>query len=236
VWIDESLLQVEPAGLERGGRHDFLKEVTPLAGIWGDWVPGSEDGRTIEFAMCPPDTYANGLRMRVEAHQGGDFDDTALNAVILHCVYADGTEPDQGSEIMPTEGYYGTWHPYTTCSTGPLAGIAVKFEQSQGGGLDDGHDDTAANDLKGICVSGERLEQAQQANGAGGGAPGGERYGTWGGVDENEDSDQSLEQVIEASKCPAGSAVCGLRVRLEDKQKSGDDSAMNGISLACCRY
>jgi len=35
--------------------------------------------------------------------------------------------------------------------------------------------------------------------------------------------------------CPTGTYVCGARVRFEWDQGGGDDTAMNGIQLACCR-
>ena len=35
--------------------------------------------------------------------------------------------------------------------------------------------------------------------------------------------------------CPDGTAVCGLSIRVEDLQADGDDSAMNGLALHCCK-
>ena len=75
--------------------------------------------------------------------------------------------------------------------------------------LGEGHDDTAANDLNASCASGEELH-----------APGGLGWGSF----------------SEMQYCPAGSAVCGAQVRFEGKQGDDDDTAMNGISLACCAY
>jgi Vitelline membrane outer layer protein I (VOMI) len=36
------------------------------------------------------------------------------------------------------------------------------------------------------------------------------------------------------AKCPTGSAVCGMQSRVEGRQGSGDDTAMNGVRLMCC--
>ena len=77
------------------------------------------------------------------------------------------------------------------------------------GKLGEGHDDTAANDLLASCVSGQTIQ-----------APGG--LG-WGGFSAMQ-------------RCPSGSAVCGARIRIEGSQGDGDDTAMNGIELACCSY
>lgn len=36
--------------------------------------------------------------------------------------------------------------------------------------------------------------------------------------------------------CPANHYVCGARARVEKKQGSGDDTAMNGMQLLCCSF
>lgn len=38
----------------------------------------------------------------------------------------------------------------------------------------------------------------------------------------------------DVQECPAGTAVCGLRTRVEPSQGSRDDTALNGMELACC--
>jgi hypothetical protein len=69
-------------------------------------------------------------------------------------------------------------------------------------------DDTGANDVKFLCSNGAEIAAS---NGGG--------WGSWGSY----------------TSCPAGTAVCGLSIRLEDKQGSnGDDTAMNGLELHCC--
>ena len=36
--------------------------------------------------------------------------------------------------------------------------------------------------------------------------------------------------------CPAGTYVCGLETRFEGDQKGGDDTALNGIKMQCCKF
>ena len=36
--------------------------------------------------------------------------------------------------------------------------------------------------------------------------------------------------------CPSGQYVCGMRVRIEDQQGDGDDTAMNSVRLQCCSF
>lgn len=40
--------------------------------------------------------------------------------------------------------------------------------------------------------------------------------------------------------CPLGSAVCGVRTKLEESQGGGvfggDDTALNGIQFSCCTF
>ena len=36
--------------------------------------------------------------------------------------------------------------------------------------------------------------------------------------------------------CPANTAVCGVQVRVEGQQGSNDDTAFNGLQIACCTF
>jgi hypothetical protein len=171
--------------------------------------------------------------------------------------------PDQVAVLRPGEGYWGTWRTPAYCKPGSWAvGYRMRVEPSQGGGDDtalnsvqilcrnpvtlatewissyDGiwgnwhssatcsglgkhltgarmrieppqgsGDDTAANDVQFSCGGSSTIH-----------APGGQGWGSW----------------LNWATCPAQSAVCGLAVRFEESQGSGDDTAMNGLELECC--
>ncbi len=72
-------------------------------------------------------------------------------------------------------------------------------------------DDSSANDVKMACSDGDYIQ-----------ATGGGEWGEW---------------ASEYEMCPAGTAVCGIRSRFEKYQgDDGDDTAMNGLNLACCAF
>lgn len=131
-------------------RTDYVTEVTPGVGYWGDWS---------RWRMCPAGQYAYGYTMRVEGRQGGD-DDTALNAVELAC----GTwDRKSTTSIQPHPGYWGTWQPWANCVRGAINGMRIDIEPPIDG------DDTAANNIKAACIDGTEIQ-----------APGGMGWGTVG--------------------------------------------------------
>jgi pimeloyl-ACP methyl ester carboxylesterase len=68
-------------------------------------------------------------------------------------------------------------------------------------------DDTGGNSVSGRCSDGTNIQ-----------APGGMSYGSWNNT----------------VTCDAGSSVCGINVRFESGQGSGDDTALNAVQFACC--
>ncbi|MGC4064455.1 MAG: hypothetical protein QM784_07390 [Polyangiaceae bacterium] len=168
---------------------------------------------------------------------------------------------DFSTEIDVYTGRWGGWSAWKYCAPGQyIVGLKTRVEQGQGGGDDtalnsvqftcaawgsveysylnpnDGswgswgaevrcnrgpivgaelryetgsHDDqTGANDVHGQCMNGDVL------------TPGGMGWGNWQGM----------------KYCPAGSAACGARLQIEGNQGGSDDTAMNGLQLACCRF
>jgi hypothetical protein len=72
-----------------------------------------------------------------------------------------------------------------------------------------GGDDTAANDLDALCANGQHLNPQTYTS-----------WGTWRGF----------------VGCPPGTAVCGMKTRVESKLGGGDDTALNGVQFACCNF
>lgn len=155
---------------------------------------------------CPPGSWATGFLQRVEPQQKGK-DDTALNSVKLVCAGPDpkGVVKPFGT-ISSHDGLWGNWSAPKTCGAGHyLTQARIRLEAPQGGKKDD----TAANDTSFKCDDNSELS-------AGNGTP----WGTW----------------TSFAACPEHSAICGIAVKLEDHLLGdGDDTAMNGMRLRCCR-
>jgi len=106
-------------------------------GIWGDWA-GSPD-------LCPFGSFVYGFVQKSEPGQGGG-DDTALNAILLHCRNPNRKETIKS--ITSSQGPWGDWGTHAWCSSStPVIGFAVKEEPSQGGG-----DDTSLNEIALYCM------------------------------------------------------------------------------------
>ncbi len=190
-----------------------------------------------------------------EAQPAGDAIDTVRSAVIVGAT----SRSDLVKTIELNPGSWGSWSAYRYCPTGSFAvGYRMRVETT---GHDDdttlnavqlecmdapgnlstalahdglygnwyepafcdgafitggavrftpsrgSNDDTAANDAKLRC-----------SNGADVVAPGGIATGNW----------------LTSQTCGAGTSVCGISVRFEANQQSGDDSALNAVRFACC--
>jgi hypothetical protein len=160
------------------------------------------------FDMCPPGSFAYGVDMRSEAPRGSGVDDTSVNAISLWC-----HNRSTGSHTEWVESSmqgWGSWlGPPTYCSntqTDPIVSGNLRLEAPQGSG-----DDTSANGLKISCKNSPGIEQTVLANTG------------WG----------SFRGRV---SCPAGTAVCGIKTRVEAFQGSGDDTALNGLAFACCTF
>lgn len=81
--------------------------------------------------------------------------------------------------------------------------------------LQHGGDDTEVNYVKFLCQDLEsETQQYELAR-----PPG---HGHWGDYGEWSET------------CGAGSAICGLRTKVEDNQYGTDDTALNDVIMYCC--
>ncbi|OUS30218.1 hypothetical protein A9Q99_07025 [Gammaproteobacteria bacterium 45_16_T64] len=106
-------------------------------GSWGGW------------AMCPPNTYAQGFSLKVE---GSSFDDTAMNRIALIC--SDKSGAGSTRIIASGDGGWGRWGNTVNCSAGQhLYSFNLKTEAYQGlfG------DDSAANAVRFKCGNGSEI-------------------------------------------------------------------------------
>lgn len=109
--------------------------------------------------------------------------------------------------ITPHSGIWGSWSPAVACTAQENFLTAVSLRVE--GNRGDRRDDTGANDVSFGCLQGGSINAGT-----------GMSWGDWGAWQE----------------CSAGSAVCGLSVRVEANQGSKrDDTAMNGLRIECCR-
>jgi hypothetical protein len=183
-------------------RSDLQSFVTVRSGNWGDWAPC--------FSYCPEGGFAYEAQLKSEAYLGKSGDDTAANALGVHC-FNRSTIADQGW-ITSSSQKWGNWGsiadtvPYDIGN--PWIGAIVGFSRSQGSG-----DDTAVNKIGMYDLFS--------------GVASGGRYPSY-ATDFTSDYASGV--------CPAGTAICGIRTQIEAVQVIGDNTAMNGLAIACCRF
>jgi len=158
---------------------------------WGSWG---------DIAQCAPGEAITGMRLKSESYQGGgpNDDDSAVNAVRFYCGKSGG---GAAHELISKEGAKGGWDSVKRCRNSRVVGFQMRIEPDQGSG-----DDTAMNNLRIICESGEVHEGEGQRP-----------WGTWG------------PQYI----CPSGLVATGFVSKVEDEQRYGDDTGLNRVQLFC---
>jgi len=166
----------------------------PVVTSWGDW--GNWDD-------CPAGQFAIGFQLKAEGEQGRG-DDTALNSIKLMC----GKPGSRNTYkfVQSTEGGWGNWREPLYCD-GLLTGFQLKSEAHQGKG-----DDTAANNMNGICTLSNGQVKKLQGDGM--------HWGHW-----------TAEQ-----HCQHGFAICGIRTQVEGRQGNGDDTSLNNVQMRCCNF
>ncbi|XP_052068554.1 vitelline membrane outer layer protein 1 homolog [Mytilus californianus] len=155
--------------------------------------------------FCAKGYFASGFSLKIEGRQGKG-DDTALNAIRLKCRKGNNS-PNTGGTIWAHEGRWGQWSRTMNCPSGKrFVGFRLQVEARQGKG-----DDTAANYFRFRC---RRFNGGATHRIGTKGLWG--KFGAW------------------SQTCPRGSAVCGLKVKIERPQGKGDDTALNNAKFYCC--
>ncbi|KXZ48684.1 hypothetical protein GPECTOR_26g587 [Gonium pectorale] len=105
------------------------------------------------------------------------------------------------------DGDGGDWTASASCPTGGyFVGAKMRTESYQG----TSGDDTAANSIVFTCSN----QKGTDTNAYSG------LWGTWNSY----------------TYCPGESYICGIQVRVEGQQGSGDDTALNGLRIGCCSF
>jgi hypothetical protein len=106
--------------------------VSSHEGWWGSWASSP---------TCAPGQWLEQGRIRIEARQGGDKDDTAANDVQFKC--SDGAELSAGNGTS-----WGSWLEYQACPEETvMCGVSIRLEEKKGSDKDD----TAMNGLRVRC-------------------------------------------------------------------------------------
>jgi len=169
--------------------------------------------------------YATQFRLKIEGKQLLG-DDTAANAICLHC--------SGGDYICSKIGIHGSWYNSSVCSDGftdakvknyPMGLIQNGYEIRKN---DNGVDDTSVSDVKLYCgemdwKTGKWKEGNWMATH---GRP--EGWGDW-----EHYSDNGMTMDI----CSPGSVICGLQTMVEDPddEEDLDETGLNGLILYCCK-
>lgn len=145
--------------------------------------------------------YACGAQIRFEDRQGGG-DDTAANGLRLQYCGLHDWRLQNAKSIY--DGIWGGWKSMKMCPYGKYIKAArVRFEGNQGNG-----DDTALNGLEITCVDKDNDPSTRENVMVYSGL-----WGNW----------------TPWRETPGNKLVKGARVRFEDYQGNGDDTALNGI-------
>jgi Vitelline membrane outer layer protein I (VOMI) len=134
----------------------------------------------------------------------GSGDDTALNGVRLDCYYKNNASP--AGFVTSGQSGWGAWQPGAFAQPFTTSNPFVGGRMRIEGPQGSG-DDSAGNQVAMTAVNGvESLPSSMTG------------WGSWNST----------------TSCPLGTAVCGIQTRTEPNRGSGDDTALNGVNLACC--
>ena len=192
------------------GRTDFVFTKTVYAGNWGPWSA---------WQFCPGEgNNVVGVRVRIEERFWGD--NTGINAFEFIC--------QKGERIKPHGGHWGVWAEGDRCLTDQQLYLFQLSSIKPAGG----HDDYGAFGFGYECVAAQ----------GGAGMSDSAKIGpckthihpcpSW---DRYKSSDGHFGEVT-GEHNGQHFAICGLRVRVEEPQGDGDDTALNGLELAYCNF
>ena len=188
-------------------------------------------------------------------------DDAPGDVQVTQDAVAGGTErADLVSTIDLNPGSWGTWSAARYCAPGSFAvGYRMRVEKNQGS-----NDDSALNAVELECMNGQGNVSPVLAHDGSWGDWNDSTYCTDGGFitggavrfessqgsgDDTAGNDVRMRCTngdiqapgggssgawTTAKTCPASTSVCGISVRFESSQGSGDDTALNAVRLACC--
>jgi len=103
----------------------------------------------------------------------------------------------------------GPWGSFLAVAMCPNTNAPLTFGNLQLEASQGIGDDTSANRISGTCKDGTQINPISNT-----------AWGTWRGW----------------VGCPAGTAVCGIRTRVEGSKGLDDDTALNGVELQCCAF
>ncbi|CAC5405144.1 unnamed protein product [Mytilus coruscus] len=180
---------------------DSEKHISTLTvdngGSLGDWS-------YVEY--CSEGHFAIEYEMKIEGNQGGDGDDSALNAIRLQCSNPDWKDSNNISvTIIGKEGPFGMWKDVAMCPYGEvMVSFPIHCESLTNG------DNSASNYVRFKC---RNIDSPSSGTILGTSVLWGD-YGAW------------------SEYCAVGSAICGIKVRIQLPQGVIiDDSALKDVQF-----
>jgi len=136
----------------------------------------------------------------------GGGDDTAMNGIAIAC-YNRWNGAYQGY-VTSHAGYWGDWVEWAFVNPANTGNpfVSGRMKIESPQGIGD---DTAANIAQLKCMNGVWIQPDAHTS-----------WGSW-----NSET-----------ACPSGTAICGVKTRVESQQGGGDDTALNGTAFACCSF
>jgi len=176
-------------------------------GSWNKYFEGYW-GDWGDMEYCPPGDFVFGFRVQCEPYQGLWMrgDDTRINSISMRCRH--GASRGITKYIRSRRGFWGDWSSSKYCSEDyNVVGFKIYYLPKQGSSWWD--DDQSVTAIAMICGNGEILEST--------------------GVYRPKRRSKEV-------RCPKGYAVAGVQTQIEEKQGSGDDTALNGLGIHCRKY